>query len=437
MSSLGEVFIQLRKRHMFQITVGYLAVGWFCVEITGFLVDNYDLSRRMIDFALLIAAIGFPAVLTIGWYHGDSGHQEMRGSEIAILLSLALIGAGGAFWLTTREAGSMSEGFPFSGSIAGVDAGTAVTPNVQPVSLDGDLGRTSGDLGRMSIAVFPFTNNVADEELSWLGSGLADMLTTNFAQMPELTIVGRQRLFDVMIESGHAESDEIPDNIATDLAERTGARLMVRGTIIGTADDLAIDAQLIEIQSGTVVAAERARGSDVFALVDTLSARMANHMWEGQPLELANNAPLSRVATHDLEAYRAFHEGLAAERESDRDMAMKSFERAVEIDSGFSVALLRLAAHEGDESPRKVELVRRALKSLAAIPEQFRTGRIDWESGDSAAIAIQVDSIVTEVLSASGVRLTMPPEMRRRPPRSAPEPRDSTDRRDPNNWPDH
>jgi TolB-like protein len=70
------------------------------------------------------------------------------------------------------------------------------------------------DLGERSVAVLPFVNSTGVDSLDWLGPGMSDMLTTNLAQTGALRVVSPQRLFELLRQEGHAETDEIPQERA-------------------------------------------------------------------------------------------------------------------------------------------------------------------------------------------------------------------------------
>ena len=53
---------------------------------------------------------------------------------------------------------------------------------------------------------------------------------------------------------------------------------MVRGSIHGQPGDLAVEAQLIDLDDGTIVAAERVRGDDVFALSDSVALLLSGRV---------------------------------------------------------------------------------------------------------------------------------------------------------------
>jgi TolB-like protein len=288
MAGFGQLFRDVRKRHLVQVALIYLGVAWGLTEATGFLIDNYALSRKLLDVVLLLLILGFPASLVIAWYHGEQGPQEVTRGEVMILtLFLVLAGVG-----TYR-----------------IGVGEEVT---RPES----GARASADLGQRSVAVLPFTNSTGVDSLDWLGPGLSDLLTSNLAQIDDLSVVSPQRLFALLREEGREETESIPDQFALQIASRSGARVMARGSILGSADDLRIDVQLIDLDNGTVLAAERARGTDLFALADTLSTRLSVRLLgapAGGALAKREGGLPTRstlALTGDLDAYREYQTDL-------------------------------------------------------------------------------------------------------------------------------
>ena len=177
-----------------------------------------------------------------------------------------------------------------------------------------------------------------DPELEWLGSGLADLLTTNLAQLPDLLVVGRQSLYDLLMEGGVSEEEDIPEALALTVARGSGARMLLWGSVTGSAEDMRIDAQLIELENGTVASADFARGIDVFELVDTLTVRLASHLSGAPPP--AEVARISHLGTRNLEAWAAFHHGNARARAGEPEEAEAYYERAVTLDSAFALPFL-------------------------------------------------------------------------------------------------
>jgi len=349
-------FERLRDRHIFRTAFIYLGAAWASMEAIGFFVDNYGWSRTVLDVAVLLIVLGFPAALIIAWNHGEKGKQQIQRGEASLLLTLAVLAAIGTFRLSTAAENLGSQQF----TPGGTDA----------------IPAAAVDLGERSVAVLPFVNSTGVDSLDWLGSGMSDMLTTNLAQTGALRVVSPQRLFELLRQEGHSETDEIPQERAMEIAARSGARTMVHGAILGTPDDMALDAQLIDLRDGTIIAAERARGSDVFALADTVAERLASRLTGGVEYQLAaapEKSPLE--LTGDMGKLREYQTGL---RSAWNQLDSDSLEVRYHL-----VDMLEMMPGREDEA-------RRALEEIIAIsPEEAqavgRLARIAIVQGDTAA----------------------------------------------------
>jgi len=279
----------LHSRKMFQVGILYLGGAWALLEATNFFVQNYELSQKLVSVVILLLVLGLPAVLVIAWYHGEHGRQEVERSELAVLTTLFVLAGIGTYRISTGE-----ETGAFSGE-AGARAPLVATT----------------DLGAGSVAILPFTNNTGADSLDWLGPGVSDILTSNLAQLSGMEVVSPQRLFDLLREEGREETERIPDQFALDIAARSGARLMARGSVLGQLGDLTLDAQLIDLSDGTLVGVGRARGSDLFALADTVARELATHVAQRtrempETRVAAARTERSPLALGDLGRYREY-----------------------------------------------------------------------------------------------------------------------------------
>jgi tetratricopeptide (TPR) repeat protein len=312
-----DLLRQLQERHVLRTAVLYLGAGWVGLEFIGFVVENYGFDRAVLDCALLMIGVGLPIALIISWYHGAGGRQNVPRSEGLMVGGLILIGLIGSGVILTR------------------DRPEPRSPTLAPAGL------LPEDLGEGSLAVLPLTNRTGADSLDWLGPGLADMLTTNLAQLEGLRVVSAQRLLDLLRQAGREETEAIPDDLALQIASQSGARRLLRGSFMAVGDEVRVDVQLIDLENGTVAAAEQSRGSDVFALVDDVSARLSGQM-VGPAFTPTELTPVTQLATGNIEAYREYQEGLLAERRFLLEQAERNYRRAVELDPDFAIAWLRL-----------------------------------------------------------------------------------------------
>ena len=156
--------------------------------------------------------------------------------------------------------------------LAAVVAAAVLWPRVQPA----EASLAIGPSGRPAIAVMHFENVIGAEETAWMSRGVPNMLLTGLAQTRGLDIVSPQRLHEVIRQTGRDSLESLDQSQFADVARRAGAGAIVRGSIVRAGSEIRIDAQLEDLSSGRVLAADSVRGTDVFALVDQLAARIRN-----------------------------------------------------------------------------------------------------------------------------------------------------------------
>ncbi|MEE9207653.1 MAG: tetratricopeptide repeat protein [Gemmatimonadota bacterium] len=298
---------------MVQVLLLYLGAAWGLAQVAEFVVDNYGLPRKFLDVTLLLLILGIPAAVVIAWFHGERGNQKTQRFEIAILTTLVVLSAIGTYRISTAA------------------------PPLERVRQAEMI-----DLGDESVAVLAFDNRIPDPELAWLGDGVAELLSTDLAQIPGLRVVSRQHLFDLLRREGQEDALVIPERLATTITAKAGARFMVDGQILGSSDNFIVNASLVDIETGQIAAAANVRGADVFVLVDSISARLAAQIL-GAPVEPTELGSIASVTTGSLEAFREYQLGLEAGRRFHFEAAFEHLQRAVELDPNFALAHLTLS----------------------------------------------------------------------------------------------
>ncbi len=197
------------------------------------------------------------------------------------------------------------------------------------------------DLGDQSIAVLPLANNTGVDSLDWYGPVLTTLLTTGLVQLEAVQVVSAHRLLDLIRQAGHAETERIPEDLALRVAASSGAHTLVYGSFVRLGEDFRLDVQLIDTSNGTVTGAEQERGTDVFTLVDAVTARLSSRVL-GETIMPTELTPVAQLTTGSLDALREYQEGLLAERRYLPAVATEHYQRAVELDSTFALAWLRL-----------------------------------------------------------------------------------------------
>ena len=159
----------------------------------------------------------------------------------------------------------------------------------------------------------------------------ADLLATSLARLTGIQIIPAVRLYDVQSQLQAVGRTPGP----LEAARQAGASRILRGTLRRAgAGALTMDGQVIDLSSGAVLYAVRASGADLFALVDSVTDRVAQREHADAP-----GTPIRDVTTSSLSAYRLYQEGLRAlYADGDARAADGLFRAALEDDSTFPMA---------------------------------------------------------------------------------------------------
>jgi tetratricopeptide (TPR) repeat protein/TolB-like protein len=247
------------------------------------------------------------------------------------------------------------------------------------VFLRGQPPATAED-GRRSVAVFYFDNLSGDPQLDWLRTGLTDMLVTNLSQSPGLRVLGTTRLYQLLEDAGHRDDRAVSGPVVESVSRKAGATTALTGSFVRAGSQIRISASVQDPRSGEVLASERVEGdadSGLFALVDELTGRLRKRLERPSMPRLADagrgrwkEKKLEEVTTSSLAAFKYYSEGNRLHDRLQEKEAQAYFEKAVQADPGFAMALAKLSvvhANQGeiDEARAYAE---KALAKAGGLP---------------------------------------------------------------------
>jgi tetratricopeptide (TPR) repeat protein len=144
-------------------------------------------------------------------------------------------------------------------------------------------------------------------------------------------------------DAGGSDTDDLPGDAVNRVARKIGAGRVLQGSIVGPPDHLVISASLVAMPSGRTVAQTTVDGpkDSLFVLVDRLTAKLLA-LGAG-----ATSNQLSALTTTNLDALRAYLDGVTAYRRAAFEKSTPLLERAVQLDSTFALALSALIESDG------------------------------------------------------------------------------------------
>jgi len=187
-----------------------------------------------------------------------------------------------------------------------------------------------------SLAILGFDNKTGDPQYDWLETGLPEILLTDLAQTPSVSLISRDRVLDNL---GRAKDREFTHDEYVKAARNLGAARVLTGAFYKFGDSLRIDARLEDIASGKVVMGEKVVGNNPWALVDSLAAKIGASL-NVRILQTSQTGVASFASTP--EAYKLYHAGMDKFGIELFDDAIALFRRAIEVDSTFALPYMRI-----------------------------------------------------------------------------------------------
>jgi eukaryotic-like serine/threonine-protein kinase len=187
-----------------------------------------------------------------------------------------------------------------------------------------------------SLAVLPFANDGADAELDYLGDGITESLIHDLSQLRDLRVMARSTVFRYRgpeVEPRRAGRELKVDAVLT-------------GRVVPRGDSLTVEAELVDVASGSRLWGERYQGrlDDVLRVPEEVAREISSTL--RLRLTQEQRVRLGRRETEDPEAYRLYLKGRYHWNKRTAEGFRKGidyFEQASARDPGYALPQVGLA----------------------------------------------------------------------------------------------
>jgi DNA-binding SARP family transcriptional activator/TolB-like protein len=211
------------------------------------------------------------------------------------------------------------------GALAVVVAARARAPGATKHTASGDSTAPVVAVGR--IAAFGLDSTSAS-----LAAPLADLLTTSLARVRSIRVVSHGRMLELMRVAG--TPNDTSAGRFVNAARQAGATEVIDGTLYTRPGGrLRLDLHRVDLSTGAIGDVHTIEGSDLFALVDSGTARIVAALGTDAPL-----GAIADVTTRSVAAYRMYEQGIHAYYRGDYREALGFFDGALAEDSLFALA---------------------------------------------------------------------------------------------------
>jgi eukaryotic-like serine/threonine-protein kinase len=190
-----------------------------------------------------------------------------------------------------------------------------------------------------SVAVMTFANITREPADDWIGTGIAETVSSDLKNIHGLTVIGRARVYDAL--RNLASSANLDESLAIDIGRRLGATWVVVGGFQKIGELVRITANFVDVATGAVRQTVKVDGrvADIFTLQDKIVYELS----QGLNLVLRGTevAEIERRETRSVEAYESFARGMMNLRLASRDSierAIAAFEHATRKDPEYALA---------------------------------------------------------------------------------------------------
>jgi serine/threonine-protein kinase len=192
------------------------------------------------------------------------------------------------------------------------------------------------------VAVVPFRVKGAVPALGYLREGMLDLVAARLTGEGGARATDPGSVMAAWRRAAGSQSDDLPERDALGLASRLGAGQLLLGGVVGTTDHLTLNASLLPVAGGRPRAEAKVEGvaDSLPQLVDRLIAQLITEE-AGAPRGLAG------LVNRPLPALRLYLEAQAAYRRANYPDAVARLSQALDLDSTFALAGLRLASAAG------------------------------------------------------------------------------------------
>jgi TolB-like protein/Tfp pilus assembly protein PilF len=367
---------RVREHKVIQWGIAYLGAALALgngVELVGQTLDWPDGVARVFVIALIV---GFPIALTVAWYHGHKGMQQVTAAELWIISVLVLIGA----LLFTAVLQPQAEQGESVVSVAGSRGSEPVAGlGSEPRAPAAPLERR--EVLPNSVAVLPLENLSPDPDNAFFASGMHGEIIGQLTKLKSLTVISRDSVLR------YAQSRPPLQQIAAEL----GVEALLTGSIQYAGDRISVGIALVDPVSGANLWSESYVGelAEIFAVQADISMNVANAL--DAEFSAEEQALIEEIPTASSEAYEVYLQARALRPLNENDpRIVPLLEQAIDIDPGFAAAHAFLANHlsrmlSSSTVGNAVDVARRA--ELAALVERHavRALEIDEHQGPAHA----------------------------------------------------
>jgi len=347
-----SLFNELKRRHVFRVGFAYVVAAWVIAQVADLVLDNFGAPPGMMQWLLLLLAMGFVVAIIIAWAYEFTPEGVKRDSEVEHresathhtakrqnMITIGLIVVAIGVLLAVRLLYERMDQNPMAGdaAVSDVELQSAATHPTE-ANLNSDR----------SIAVLPFVNMSADADNEYFSDGLSEELLNLLVKIPELKVAARTSSFS------YKDKDVSIARIGVEL----NVTYILEGSVRKAGDQVRITAQLIKAVDGFHLWSETFNRTldDIFEIQDEIAKAVV----DGLRINLLGTMPgVRKTAPEVYSLYLQAVYLLNRQGAENIEKARVSLQQALDIDPDYAPAWVSLAWAYGSQAGSRPTLAAR------------------------------------------------------------------------------
>jgi TolB-like protein/tetratricopeptide (TPR) repeat protein len=330
MSFWGE----LRRRNVYKVGAAYLVAAWLLAQVVALIDEPLGLPVWFDTAVIVLLAVGLPVAVLLAWAYEVTPEGIKKTRQVPLERSITHVTGQKLNYIVTGLIALVVALLVIDNYVLTDRAAERVAGEPADTRSGAEVG-SEQEGGESSIAVIPFDNLSSDPEQEYFVDGLSEELLNSLAQLDGLRVIARTSSF--------AFKDS--DRTLREIAEILDVDYVLEGSVRKAGNTIRIVAQLIlaEDESHLWSLTYDRELKDVFAIQEEIARAVADEFSTTLGIE---GRELFPGGTQNLAAYdhylraQSFAQGV---NDSERSQAIAEFEAALELDSNFGLAQVRLA----------------------------------------------------------------------------------------------
>jgi len=326
---------ELKRRGVPRVLAMYAATAFIIMEAAEIMLPRLGLPDWTVTLVIILLIVGLPVAFVLSWVFDitpqgviktgpleevdqseESGVKRRRKLRISDVVIILLFGA--------------------------------VVILIYPKIFGHGNARTSR--GEVSIAVMPFKNMTGDTLYNVWQGGLQNLLITSLSNSEQLSVRQYETMFNILGTQAGVNYASLTPTIAGNAARKVEANTVIIGSMYKSGEHIRVTSNIMNPESEEIYKSFELQGAtedDFFTLADSLSQIIKDFL-EIKSLQEGTFYELKGVYTQSPEAYKLYLIGMNYYVLLDYPKAIENFSKAIEIDSSFVSAMVKLAYCYGD-----------------------------------------------------------------------------------------